>query len=134
MEEHKDMNNPELLVYRVERLEDAMVKLSDLTIIVTRWDERFREQGGLMQCNLHALRMEELDKKLSEVGKIMVERTKAIILVEEHEVKLKDIEVEMKSLRAYTNKAVGALVVLSIVIQALGPILTNFIKVHLSHP
>lgn len=125
-----------VVVYRLEKLEEAVMKLSTLSDVVTRWDERFSQQGGLIQCNLHAARMGDIEKQLTRVAAIIAERTKAILLVEEHELKIKDMQKEIETIKTFVNRALGALVLLSIIVQLFGPYLRDYLfhAVHVNPP
>jgi len=129
-EENKDIQDNNVINYRLDKLEEAVAKLSQLSDVVLRWDARFNAQGGLMQCGIHAVRMDAFDKRLEEIYKLSIDRTKGYLLIEEHEVKIKTFDLEVDSLKSYMNRAIGALVIISIFIQLAGPIVMDHFRSH----
>ena len=127
-ENKNEISDNTVVTYRLDRLEEAVSKLSQLSEVVLRWDARFQAQGGLMQCGVHAVRMDAFDKRLEEIYKISIDRTKGYLLIEEHEAKIATFNRELDSLKAYMNKAVGALVIISILIQLAGPIVIEHFR------
>ena len=129
-QENKDIQDNNVINYRLDKLEEAVAKLSQLSDVVLRWDARFNAQGGLMQCGIHAVRMDAFDKRLEEIYKLSIDRTKGYLLIEEHEVKIKTFDLEVDSLKSYMNRAIGALVIISIFIQLAGPIVMDHFRSH----
>ena len=123
--ENKEIQDNNVINYRLDKLEEDVSKLSQLSDIVIRWDSRFQQQGGLMQCGIHAVRMDAFDKRLEEIYKISIDRTKGYLLIEEHEAKIATFNKELDSLKAYMNKAIGALVIVSVIIQLAAPVIVD---------
>jgi len=124
-ENKTEINDNNVINYRLDKLEEAVATLSRLSEVVLRWDARFTAQGGLMQCGIHAVRMDAFDKRLEEIYKISIDRTKGYLLIEEHEVKIKTFDHEVDCLKSYMNKAIGALVIISLLIQLAGPVMMD---------
>ena len=96
-----------LIEFRLSKLEEAVASLSTLKDIVLKWDARFSESGNFpLQCNLHRERMEQFDKRLETV------------------------ENNVEELKGFMYKMTGALVVISIAIQLVGPLVLDHFKEH----
>lgn len=129
----KETQTLELHGYRIEKLEEAVQKLTALSDVIVRWDAKFTSQGTFMNCVVHQNRMDSYEKKLDEIYKITVERTKGYLEIEQHDIAIKAVQEEVSELKSYMNKAIGALVIISIVIQLLGPVAVDWVKGH-THP
>ncbi len=110
-----------LIEYRLDKLEEAVTKLSSLSDIVLRWDARLQQSGGIFQCSVHAARMDEIEKRMLELSKITSERTRSVLLVEEHESKIVEVQNDIKEIKKFMYKAAGAFIVISIIVQLIGP-------------
>lgn len=119
--------------FRLDRLELAVEKLSALADVVTRWDAKFASQGTFMNCTVHQARMESYEKKLDEIYKITLDRTKGYLEIEQHEIAIKAAQEEIGAMKSFMNRAIGAMVILSIIIQLVGPVAVDYIKGH-THP
>lgn len=93
------MNNNEhenLVEFRLKKVEDAVDSLDIIKDTVLKWDTRFTN-SGMMQCPVHQMRMEQLENRMNK------------------------FEEDMREIKAFMYKAIGALVALSIVVQLIGP-------------
>lgn len=107
MPDADNIHDRSVLEYRVRKLEEALLKLSGVADVVTRWDERFSAQGGVMQCSIHALRMDE------------------------HEEKIKALEKDVAEIKALIYKGIGAFFIISILMQLFGPWIVALLKAKL---
>lgn len=99
-EHHKE----DLTEFRLQKLEEAVSALSTLKDIVTRWDVRFSANEGFLQCPVHKIKMEEFEKRMNKV------------------------EEDMGKMKKFVYQATGALVIISIIVQLLGPMLIEKMK------
>ena len=96
----------ELIEFRLAKLEEAISSLSVIKDTVLKWDSKFTSSdANFLQCPLHAERLTRLDGRLSSV------------------------EIGMDKLKSWNNKSMGALIIISILIQILGPIVANSLKI-----
>lgn len=103
LEDENTSNKNALIDYRVSKLEEAVGKLSVLSDVIIRWDALLSSQGNLFD--------------------IAEQRNKQAIILEEHDIKIKDIKDELKGLQKFMYKCTGALIIISIIIQLFGPII-----------
>jgi predicted RNase H-like nuclease (RuvC/YqgF family) len=99
----------ELVDYRLDKLERGFEQianiLTELKNIVVRWDERFDKANfSPLTCQMHSEKILQFTNKLNAIEK------------------------DVDELKAYLHKTIGALVIISIVFQLVGPIIVD--KLH----
>jgi hypothetical protein len=124
----QENNEQNVVNFRLDRLEEAVAKLSTLSEVIIRWDAKFAAQGTFLNCSVHTSRMIEFEKRLEEIYKITVDRTKGYLEIEQHDIKLKAVEEEISAMRAFMNRAIGAMVILSIIVQLFGPVAVDYVR------
>lgn len=110
---HQDNTNNEdkdnFVNYRLNKLEEVVTSLvqnlATLKDIVVRWDSKMGESGWPLKCALHQERMDNLHKNFEELRN-----------------EQKVMKTEIQEMKSVIWKASGALIVLSIVVQLLGPL------------
>jgi hypothetical protein len=95
--------------FRLSKLEEAVTalvqNLNTLKDIVVRWDSKISDGNWPPKCALHHERQEQVNKRMDA-----------------QEVKMENMNKEIIELKSIIWKASGALIVLSIVVQLLGPV------------
>jgi len=127
MSEHEENK---MVNYRLDKLEEAILKLSSLADLVSRWDALFQQQGGVMNCQLHQRRMDIVEKKLEIVEALVKSTDKIVVQVDQHKDKFVVVEADVADLKRFVYKMTGALVVISIAIQLLGPLTIEHFTKH----
>jgi hypothetical protein len=89
--------------YRLTKLEEAVASLSELKNVVLRWDAKFSGVNPF-NCQIHQEKIDTLNRRMEMAEK------------------------NIDELKKFMYKAAGALIIISIVVQLIGPIILNYIK------
>lgn len=95
-----------LIEYRLDRLEAGFEEiaktLTELKNAILRWEERFSNANfSPITCQMHSQKIEHFTNRLNNVEK------------------------EVSEIKQYMQRAIGALVIISFIIQLAGPVITD---------
>lgn len=92
----KEETNPQLVEFRLNKLEEAVEALTAMKDCVLKWDSKFSSNESFLQCPIHKARMEQFEKRVDK------------------------LEVIVEDLDRFKWKAVGVLSIVILIVQIFG--------------
>jgi hypothetical protein len=73
MPEQNQHDRNEMTEYRLTKLEEGISSLNTLKEVVLRWDVRFSNNDGFLQCPMHKVKMDTFEIKMNKMEEIVTD-------------------------------------------------------------